>query len=133
VTFELQDDLDTGMFRVRSGVQTGRIEEPPPVASTGRPRLVLVQSPGAGRREVVVDKEVLVVGRGSDVDVRLTDSGVSRRHAEVRREGDEVFLVDLGSTNGTQVNGRGVERVRLKSGDRIAVGRSVLVYERDDG
>jgi len=133
VTFELQDDLDTGMFRVRSGVQAGRVEEPPRVPSTGRPRLVLVQSPGTGRREVVVDKEVLVVGRGSDADVRLTDSGVSRRHAEVRREGDEVFLVDLGSTNGTQVNGRGVERVRLKSGDRIALGRSVLVYERDDG
>jgi pSer/pThr/pTyr-binding forkhead associated (FHA) protein len=65
--------------------------------------------------------------------VRLSDVGVSRRHAEVRREGDEVFLVDLGSTNGTMLNGRPVERVRLTPGDRITCGRSVLVYRRDDG
>lgn len=133
ISFESHDDVDPGTFRVRSGVHEGRVEPPPRVPSTGRPRLVLVQAPGTGRREVVIDKDLIVLGRGSDADVRLTDAGVSRRHAEVRREGDEVFLVDLGSTNGTQVNGRGVERVRLTPGDRIAVGRSVLVYERDDG
>ena len=77
--------------------------------------------------------EVAVVGRGSEANIRIEDAGVSRRHAEVRREGDEVFLVDLGSTNGTTVNGRAIERVRLSPGDRISIGRTVLNYERDDG
>jgi hypothetical protein len=132
VTLEHVDGIAPGMFRVRSGVQAGRVEEPARVASTGRPRLVF-EAPGLPPREVLVDRDVLVIGRGSEADVRLSDVGVSRRHAEVRREGDEVFLVDLGSTNGTMLSGRPVERVRLTPGDRITCGRSVLVYRRDDG
>jgi pSer/pThr/pTyr-binding forkhead associated (FHA) protein len=78
-----------------------------------------------------IGSDVLVIGRASDADVRLSDTGVSRRHAELRREGDDHVLVDLGSTNGTLVNGRPIERVRLSSGDRIEVGATVLLFERD--
>lgn len=133
VSFEHLPEVETGTFRVRSGVVPGAVETPLPPPSTGRPRLLITDRPGAAAREVVVELEVAVVGRGSEANIRIEDAGVSRRHAEVRREGDEVFLVDLGSTNGTTVNGRAIERVRLSPGDRISIGRTVLNYERDDG
>jgi pSer/pThr/pTyr-binding forkhead associated (FHA) protein len=56
---------------------------------------------------------------------------VSRHHAELRVEDDEVVLVDLGSTNGTSVNGEPVRRVTLTDGTRITLGRTTLVFRRD--
>jgi pSer/pThr/pTyr-binding forkhead associated (FHA) protein len=133
VVLEQHDDIDTGLFRIRSQVTEGVIEEgPPQVNVRGRPRLVVTQSPGASTNQLVLSHNAVVLGRGSDADLRLTDPGVSRRHAEVRREGDDVVLVDLGSTNGTQVNGRNIERVRLTPGDQIALGGTTLVYQRDE-
>ena len=130
VTFDEQPDLGAGMFRVRSEVVEGDVEPPPPLPQPGRPRLTVLDKAGASR-ELAIGSEVLVIGRASDADVRLSDTGVSRRHAELRREGDDHVLVDLGSTNGTSVNGRPIERVRLTSGDRIELGDTVLVFERD--
>jgi pSer/pThr/pTyr-binding forkhead associated (FHA) protein len=63
-------------------------------------------------------------------DIMLSDPAVSRRHAEIHREGDEWSVVDLGSTNGTEVNGKRVNRHRLNAGDRIAFGESVLEFRR---
>lgn len=84
----------------------------------------------AGReREVALRQTVTVIGRGSDVDVQLPDTGVSRRHGELLLQptGQHVYR-DLGSTNGSRVNGRKVHEATLQDGDRIEVGRSVLVY-----
>jgi hypothetical protein len=131
VRLELHDDVDTGTFRVRSSVVEG---DPDPTLQTtqkGRPRIRVVTGPNAPQ-EVPLNTDHLVIGRGSTAGLKLDDTGVSRQHAEVRREGDDVILVDLGSTNGSAVNGRHIERVRLTPGDRIELGRSVLVYERDD-
>lgn len=129
VRLEHQDDLDTGMFRIRSAVAEGDPDPVPKVTNaTGQPRLRIV---GDGR-EVRLDGDVLLIGRATTAGLQLDDPGVSRQHAEVRREGDDVMLVDLGSTNGSAVNGRVVERVRLTPGDRIELGHTVLVYERDE-
>jgi hypothetical protein len=131
VRLEHHDDLDTGMFRVRSDVAEGAPDPVPETAArSGDPRLRVVS--GGDKREVRLSGDVLTIGRASTVGLRLDDAGVSRQHAEVRREGDDVVLVDLGSTNGSSVNGRVVERVRLSPGDRIELGRTVLVYERDE-
>ena len=130
VRFEQQDDLSSGMFRVRSDVLEGTVDPLPPAPQPGRPRLTVNGTDGAAR-ELAIGSDVLVIGRASDADVRLSDTGVSRRHAELRREGDDHVLIDLGSTNGTLVNGRPIERVRLTSGDRIEVGATVLLFERD--
>ncbi len=84
----------------------------------------------AGRElEIVLSRPLSVVGRSSDVDVQLADTGVSRRHGEflLQPNGQHVYR-DLGSTNGSRVNGRKVHEVPLVDGDRIEVGRSVLVY-----
>jgi hypothetical protein len=81
-----------------------------------------------GRRVQVTDDPV-TIGRLPDCDVVLSDHNVSRRHAEVRREGAEFVVVDLGSTNGTRVNGSGVKERRLSDGDEITVGASRLRFE----
>jgi hypothetical protein len=131
VTLEEHGDLDTGVFRVRSAVSEGPADPAPQARPAGAPRLRVVTGT-TPTNEVALTGDVLVIGRGSAAGLRLDDTGVSRRHAEVRREGDDVILVDLGSTNGSTVNGRPVERVRLAPGDRIELGRSVLLYERDE-
>jgi predicted component of type VI protein secretion system len=69
-----------------------------------------------------------VVGRGSDADVQLLDQGVSRRHLDIQYDGRHATLYDLGSTNGTTVNGNPVQQWQLTDGDVIRVGHSSLVF-----
>ena len=80
-------------------------------------------------RRVALGSEPLVIGRLPECDVVLADSNVSRRHAEVRRKDDGVFVVDLGSTNGTRVNGTPVREQLLASGDEVSVGSTRLIFE----
>jgi hypothetical protein len=80
-------------------------------------------------RRVALGSEPLVIGRLPECDVVLADSNVSRRHAEVRRKDDGVFVVDLGSTNGTRVNGTPVREQLLASGDEVSVGSTKLIFE----
>ncbi len=81
-------------------------------------------------RRVALQAGTNVVGRGQDADLRLADTGVSRRHVEVRFDGQNATLHDLGSTNGTIVNGHRVQSWQLADGDVIRIGHSVLVYRQ---
>jgi pSer/pThr/pTyr-binding forkhead associated (FHA) protein len=72
----------------------------------------------------------VVLGRSKDADVRVEDANVSRRHAELRREGDSWWIVDLDSTNGTELNGKRVSRAKLADGDTITLGATELAFER---
>jgi FHA domain-containing protein len=69
-----------------------------------------------------------VIGRGQESDFRLPDTGVSRRHLEINWDGHTATLSDLGSTNGTTVNGNPVQTWQLSDGDVIRIGHSTLVY-----
>jgi hypothetical protein len=69
-----------------------------------------------------------VIGRGQDSAFRLPDTGVSRRHFEISWDGHQATLTDLGSTNGTTVNGNPVQSWQLNDGDVIRVGHSSLVF-----
>ncbi len=80
-----------------------------------------------GERVAVRDHPV-VLGRGHEADVRIADASVSRRHAEVRYDGARVLVEDLGSTNGTSVNGERVARATLVPGDRLTLGAAVVVF-----
>jgi len=71
------------------------------------------------------NKEI-IVGRSSDLDMVLVEEMVSRKHARISYENDSVFIEDLGSTNGTFVNGEKVKRAQLKEGDRVLIGTSIL-------
>jgi hypothetical protein len=145
--FEGVPDLTTGTFRIRSGVirgttvEDGEIRRPasdlprPPGNFSGKPRL-LVSSPdrgpdGSTQRTFDLTAPITILGRGTDCDLRLVDAGVSRHHAELRVEDGEVVLVDLGSTNGTFVNGQPIRRVTLVDGTQVTLGRTTLVFRRD--
>jgi hypothetical protein len=80
-------------------------------------------------RRVGVGAEPVTIGRMPDCTVPLADPNVSRRHAEIRRDGDRVFLIDLGSTNGTRVNGVPVHQRQLVGGDVVTVGITAFRYE----
>jgi hypothetical protein len=69
-----------------------------------------------------------VIGRGQDSAFRLPDTGVSRRHFEISWDGHQATLTDLGSTNGTTVNGNPVQSWQLNDGDVVRVGHSSLVF-----
>ncbi len=69
-----------------------------------------------------------VIGRGQESAFRLPDTGVSRRHLEISWDGQSATLTDLGSTNGTTVNGNPVQTWQLNDGDVIRVGHSSLVF-----
>jgi hypothetical protein len=144
--FEGVPDLTTGTFRIRSGVirgttvEDGEIRRPasdlprPPGNFVGHPRL-LVSSPDNGpdgsQRTYDLTGPITILGRGTDCDLRLVDAGVSRHHAELRIEDGEVVLVDLGSTNGTFVNGQPIRRITLLDGTQVTLGRTTLVFRRD--
>jgi pSer/pThr/pTyr-binding forkhead associated (FHA) protein len=76
--------------------------------------------------EVPIDRDRFVIGRGGDADLALAEPTISRLHAALEREGDAFTLEDLGSTNGTRVNGRRETRARVRDGDEIELGRLQL-------
>lgn len=71
-----------------------------------------------------------VLGRSKDCEVQVEDANVSRRHAELRREGSTWWLVDLESTNGTELNGKRIQRAKLSDGDTITLGGTDLTFQR---
>ena len=81
---------------------------------------------------MVPNKEI-VVGRSSDLDMVLVEEMVSRKHARIAYENDAVVIEDLGSTNGTFVNGEKIKRAQLKEGDRVLIGTSILKVIVMDG
>ncbi|MDP9033842.1 MAG: DUF4388 domain-containing protein [Myxococcota bacterium] len=78
-----------------------------------------------GEFPIAPDKHV-IIGRSSDLDMVLVEDMVSRKHARLALQGDQIWIEDLGSTNGTFVNGEKIKRMRLKEGDRVLIGTSIL-------
>jgi diguanylate cyclase (GGDEF)-like protein len=95
-----------------------------------RPVLIVISGQEVGTRRPVDGS--LVVGRDPDVDLVLTDALVSSRHALLEDRGDSWTLVDLGSTNGTTVNGEKGTEFPLKPGDKIVFGATVVRFEMQD-
>jgi signal transduction histidine kinase len=91
------------------------------------PRLYLIKGTDDGK-QFELTQPVHTVGRDSGSSIRLVDTEVSRRHAEFRLVSGSYHLVDVGSANGTFVNGQPVKEAPLQPGDRIQIGQSVLLY-----
>ena len=83
------------------------------------------------RADLALDKPAMTVGRSVDNDIRLQSSRVSRHHTRIELIGEEAWIVDLGSANGTLVNGERVDRRRVEVGDRICVGGVDLFLEEE--
>jgi len=78
-----------------------------------------------GEFPIAPDKQILI-GRSSDLDMVLVEDMVSRKHARITMQSDQIWIEDLGSTNGTFVNGEKIKRAHLKEGDRLLIGTSIL-------
>jgi hypothetical protein len=152
VLMETDDDLDVGEF----GIAT-RMVQPDPRRGTGEPAgdiepgatmIYKAKAPppteAVSPSELGVEQEIvtltyngtrhevkqrrLVLGRSRDCDIQLSDANVSRRHAELRQEGASYWIVDLGSTNGIEVNGKRVKRAKLRDGDTITLGSTDVAF-----
>ncbi|HEX5174264.1 MAG TPA: DUF3662 and FHA domain-containing protein [Gaiellaceae bacterium] len=153
ILFETDEDLGVGEFGIATRMaQYGRTgeEDAPEIPSPGatmvyKPRTQPTEAASALdlglEREVavlewaggrsVLEKQRSVLGRSRDVDVQIDDPSVSRRHAEIVQEGSTYWLVDLGSTNGTEVDGRRVQRVRLADGSRFTIGETTVTFSTE--
>lgn len=154
VLVNVDDDLAVGEFgiatRLVASAETPSPVPPPPSLPVDQPAQTMIYKapapvvpdapPPEPVREVVtltvggrkheVASTCVVLGRSREADVRVADVNVSRRHAEVRQEGAGYWIVDLGSTNGLEVNGKRVDRARLRDGDRITLGATEVVFGR---
>jgi Protein of unknown function (DUF3662)/FHA domain len=156
VAFETDADLDVGEFGIATRMaqpekRPRRDDEPEPQLEPGAtmvykpkapepteavapaelgipPEVVRLTFDGTSRE---IDQQKIVIGRSRDCDIQLADANVSRRHAELRQEGATYWIVDLGSTNGTEVNGKRVKRAKLRDGDRIMLGSTEITFDRE--
>lgn len=111
------DGLRTGTFVIESVMTEGH-------GGAGAGSLVLP----TGQR-ISLSEQVLTIGRLPECNIVLQDANASRHHAEIRPQGDGFVVVDLGSTNGTRVNGVRISQQLLEDGDVVAIGNARLVFE----
>jgi hypothetical protein len=130
IAFESADDLGTGRFRIKSRAQAG-VTSNSTVTRQRRPRAVLEVN---GTKHPLTPPG-LVIGRGTEADVRINDPGVSRRHIEFDVLSDvgqgkddlRIEVRDLGSTNGTYIgNARITQPTTLTLGTQVRVGKTVI-------
>ena len=158
VKFESDADLDIGVFGIATRLVRGSkavpegapAEQPAPgatmvykpvaappdedgaaaaeePAAEVRPAAALLI---AGRRHEL-DGDRIVIGRSRDCDIQVADPNVSRRHAEIRRDGDSYVLLDLDSTNGVEVGGKRVKRLELSDGSRFTIGSTEIAFSEE--
>ena len=132
--FESAEDLTTGRFRIRSQAQA-TVQSNSTNTQVGRARAVLV----VNGTEHPLDSGGVVVGRGTEADVRINDPGVSRRHVEFSVDGVSPLRIsvrDLGSTNGMLVDGHRMSSTALHDGSQVKIGNTTMtvrVVEEDAG
>ena len=158
VLFETDDDLGVGEFGIatrmaqhgRSGDPAADDAEPVEEVASGatmiyKPRTqpteeVSLEEMGVerevgvltwGGRRRILDSKRAVLGRSREVDVQIEDPNVSRRHAEVVQQGSTWWVVDLGSTNGVEVDGRRVQRSRLEDGTSFVIGETTVTFSTE--
>lgn len=80
--------------------------------------------------EHILRQEIVTIGRGSENDIQLLDTTVSQKHAKLMVKPDSLYIEDMGSTNGTYVNGQRIKRHRLKNGDLVMIGQHKLSFDQ---
>ena len=158
VLMETDTDLEVGEFGIATRMvqpdrrRAGAEGEPAPDVAPGatmiyKPAPASVPTQAVSAEELGLDAELVtlsfdgtryevkqprvVIGRSRECDIQLSDTNVSRRHAELRQEGASYWIVDLGSTNGVEVNGKRVKRAKLSDGDTITVGSTEVRFSQE--
>ena len=120
--------LPEGELRIVSQVVAAPMDEDTQVRPRPRAARLVVEAGPETSRAFTLVQPIEAIGREPDNSVCLRDRTVSRHHAKMRLEGERYWLVDLGSTNGTHVNGERISRVELADGDLIQVGATSLRF-----
>lgn len=135
IAYELDTALPTGRFTVTSAAVAGIEQADGPASTTMIRRSALVLEVNGVRHPLTPPG--LLIGRGSEADLRINDPGVSRRHARiaVAGAGDDIAISieDLGSTNGIIVNGAKVKHAELDDGSRIEIGSTRMLVHSPVG
>ena len=137
VTMSEDDELETGIFRVRSEAKaevTSKVGAVQPIAAESPAAGAGEASPGGGQPRLEVGgqayplvRAITVLGRGTDADIRVEDPGVSRKHCEIV-VGTPALVRDLNSTNGTFLDGQRITESALADGAVVKIGGTSLVY-----
>lgn len=123
ISFEAAEGESTGMLEILAQVRRGSAA--PATGAAPTPTHPIIDVDGD---KWLLTEEVTVVGRSSGADIQVDDSGVSRKHVEFRITPQGVILTDLGSTNGTFVEGHRVEAATLLDGNQITIGRTRILF-----
>jgi len=123
VHFIEDEALSTGRFTVRSATRRGAVA--PATAAKPSSRHPIIDIDG---ERYLLTGPVTVIGRGSEADVVVDDTGVSRRHLEIKVTPAGVIATDLGSTNGSYVEGHRIDAATLVDGNTITVGRTKIMF-----
>ena len=124
IRFETDPRLKKGEFRCQASLIEGeeKIEPAPPSAAS------LVIHEDGEARSVVLAADVVTIGRLPECQVAIADKGASRQHAQIRHAHGTYTITDLGSTNGTRLNGQVIQSRELADRDRITIGSTVLEF-----
>jgi hypothetical protein len=128
IAFETDEGLKKGDFTCEATLVEGAEKVEPVAAPSARPTVVVHED--GSSRTIALTKEVVTIGRLAECEVVLKDKGASRRHAQIRTKDGVATLTDLGSTNGTRLNGQTVQTRALEDGDRITIGTTTLEFRR---
>ncbi|WP_287152795.1 FHA domain-containing protein [Candidatus Solincola tengchongensis] len=125
------DEATRGIPVIEPDMEEEDVEVSPPLTAPAKGTAILVikKGPDAGMN-FTLESDVTVIGRHPESDIFLDDITVSRRHAEIRREGDSYFITDTGSLNGTYLNRERIDSAPLSSGDEIQIGKFKLLFLR---
>jgi pSer/pThr/pTyr-binding forkhead associated (FHA) protein len=104
-----------------------KTQPPAGIAAGPQAELTIESGPDAGHTHRAGD-HALRLGRSPDNDVILRDPATSGHHARLERRGEAFWLVDLGSTNGTFVNGEAIQERQLSNGDRVTLGQNSVHF-----
>lgn len=158
VNFEADPDMGKGEFKVEASFAASASEAAPVatrepdkndptstgavslgaaeemgIARSSDPQLIVLDADGSPAERITITREPIVIGRLATNDVVLADANVSRRHAELRKVDGRWTVRDLGSTNGTIVNGKLASEHALDDGDRLSFGTSELIFQLGEG
>jgi hypothetical protein len=135
ITLVIAPDLTTGRFRVRSAAMAKVTQSGPEISETQVRRATAYLDVNGER--MPLSPPGIVVGRGTDADLRVNDPGVSRKHVEIRvtdqPDGPRVSVHDLGSTNGILVDGKRVENAAVADGAVIRIGNTTMTLHQKAG
>ena len=154
VKLESDPDLDIGVFGIATRLVRGPASSTPEgaPAEQAAPGMTMVYKavvpPEGGDESAAAEAppvavltiagqrhelsgERAVIGRSKDCEIQVSDPNVSRRHAEVRHEGNAYTVVDLDSTNGIEVDGKRIKRLELHDGSRFTIGSTEIVFSEE--